>query len=158
MNADCVEKMMTMFKAAFVLSIACVLSTGAWAEPAPTAARPMAVLFFADWCYNCKQIKPKLAELEAAYGDRIRFERLDVTSDETKIGAREHAKALGIAPIYLANKGTGLVALIDTAHHKVGELRSTMSVEEMREALDDLVMTNAPPPSARVETGGVGIP
>lgn len=138
---------MKKLEAILFLVIACTLPTGAWAEKTPTQVRPMAVLFYADWCFNCKQIKPRLAELEAAYGDRIRFERLDVTSAESKVGARKHAGKLGIAPIYFANKGTGLVALIDTEHRKVGELRSTMSIEEMREALDRLLaMTDAPQP------------
>lgn len=113
---------------------------GAFAAVAMAAdTRPLAVLIYADWCYNCKMIKPRLAVLEAEYGDRIRFDRLDVSSDETKSGARKKAADLGILPLYFNNKGTGLVMLINTRREKIGELRHTLGDQEMRAALDALI-------------------
>ena len=55
-----------------------------------------------------------------------------------KVGARQKARNLGVLRTYFANKGTGLVALIDRRREKVGELRVGMSDEEMRAALDAL--------------------
>lgn len=97
--------------------------------------KPLAVLVFAQWCFNCKMILPRLEPLQKEFGDRIAFERLDVTNEETKQGARDKAKALGITPHYFANKGTGVVLLINRANEKVGELRYTLTDEQMREQL-----------------------
>lgn len=109
------------------------------AEEAPEVAdKPLAVLVFAQWCYNCKQILPRLEPLQAEFGDRIHFDRLDVTNEEAKSGARTKARELGISDLYFANKGTGLVMLVNRDREKVGELRYTQTDAEMREKLEAL--------------------
>lgn len=121
-------------------------------KPPTQAEKPLAVLIYADWCFNCKQIKPKLAALDLEYSDRVLFTNLDVTNADTKARAREKAKDLGIAPLYFANKGTGLVLLVNRKYEKVGELRYTLSDAEMRAALDALVADKpvpAPQPQPR---------
>lgn len=130
-----------------IVLLACgVGTTIALAAPAKKSAasvadleKPLAVLIYADWCYNCKQIKPRLALLDLEYSDRILFTNLDVTNEERKAKTREKAKALGIAPLYFSNKGTGVVLLVNRQREKVGELRYTLGDAEMRAALDALV-------------------
>lgn len=108
------------------------------AQAPDVSDKPLAVLVFAQWCYNCKQIVPRLGPLKAEFGDRVHFARLDVTNEEAKKGARATAKALGISKLYLANKGTGLVLLVDKNRKKVGELRYQQTDAEMREKLSRL--------------------
>ena len=136
--------MRKIFLIAGLLLSAGFMSTGFAQDTSPTASeaagseKPLAVLVYADWCFNCKMILPRLAPLKEAFSDRIRFERLDVTTPETKAGAKEKARALGILKPYLANKGTGLVLLINSENEKVGELRYTQTDEEMSEKLEAL--------------------
>lgn len=111
-------------------------------------SKPYAVLIYADWCYNCKQIVPRLDKLMPAYAGRIEFERFDVTDEQAKVRTRQRAKDLGIGAIYFANTGTGLVLLIDRERHKVGELRRTLSDGQIRTALDALAAGRPIPPSA----------
>ena len=128
---------MKMIWSVLLLSLGLVL-VPARAEAPDVSDKPLAVLVFAQWCYNCKQILPRLEPLKAEFGDRIHFTRLDVTNEEAKSGARALARDLGISKLYFANKGTGLVMLINTEREKVGELRYTQSDEEMREKLEAL--------------------
>lgn len=113
---------------------------------APPFERPMAVLAYADWCLNCKLIKPKLAVLKPEFSENVQWVKLDVTNKNTKKRAKALAKELGIARHYFANKKTGLVMLIDRAGEKVGELRHYLSEDEMRERLNAMVEGKVPAP------------
>ena len=117
------------------LALAPVLSSGTSIEP---LSKPYAILVYADWCFNCKQIIPRLDLLIPKYADRVEFERFDMTNEERKTRSRQRAKDLGVGPIYFANKGTGLVLLINRQREKVGELRYTLSDEQMVTALEAL--------------------
>jgi len=44
--------------------------------------------FYADWCGPCKTQDPILEDLEADYGDRVSFEKIDV--DEQQDVANEY--------------------------------------------------------------------
>jgi thiol-disulfide isomerase/thioredoxin len=112
-------------------------------------SKPYAILVYADWCFNCKQIVPRLDPLMPRYAQRIEFERFDVTNEERKARTRQRAKDLGVGPIYFANKGTGLVLLINRQREKVGELRYTLSDEQMKTALDALASERPIPASAQ---------
>lgn len=96
---------------------------------------PLAVLISADWCYNCKQIRPKLAEARKEFGDAIEFISLDVTDDARFAKARGEAERLGIGYLLQGQFATGWVALVDRSGHKVDELHQQMSVDQMQEAL-----------------------
>ncbi len=124
-----------------VLSLASYFpATYALDEPAAAQAdKPMAVLIYADWCFNCKMLLPRLEPLKKAYSDRIDFHRLDVTNEKRKKGAQQKARELGILKLYYANRGTGLAILVNKNHKKVGELRYTLTDEEMKEKLDALL-------------------
>jgi thiol-disulfide isomerase/thioredoxin len=108
------------------------------AATASAAGKPMAVWFYADWCTNCKLIAPKIAQVQPEFENEVDFVKLDVTNEERKTKTREIAKQRGIFPLYFNNKATGWIALIDSSGEKIGELRHTMTVEEMRAELSKL--------------------
>lgn len=131
------------------------LCLGTFAALVPAAAvdrlsKPYAILVYADWCWNCKQIGPRLDALMPAYAERIEFERFDVTDDDRKALTRQRAQQLGLGPIYFANKGTGLVLLISRDREKVGELRHTLDDQQMAAALDALAAGRPMPAPAPV--------
>lgn len=116
-------------------------------------SKPYAILVYADWCFNCKQIVPRLDKLIPHYAKRIEFERFDMTNDDRKARSRQRAKDLNVGPIYFANKGTGVVLLINTKREKVGELRYTLSDAQMKSALDALADGRPIPPSSQPHPG-----
>jgi thiol-disulfide isomerase/thioredoxin len=100
--------------------------------------KPMAVLFYADWCTSCKLLEPKYEPARAGLEDQIQFVKLDVTNEATQQKARATAQALGIGPLYTSNHATGWVALVDGEHVQVGELKYDESVDDMHAALEKL--------------------
>lgn len=118
-----------------ILVLSPTLATSA--EPAKPA-QPLAVLIAADWCYNCKQIKPKLAELRRRFESKINFVNLDVTDDARFLVAWQQAGALGIGYLLDGQFATGWVALIDRHGKKIGELHQEMGIDEMQSALQKL--------------------
>lgn len=132
---------MTSFK----ITIALLLSL--FAGVAGAASKPMAVWFYADWCMNCKMIAPKLEVVQPEFESKIDFIKLDVTNEERKAETKQRAKKLGILPLYLGNKATGWLALIDVNGKQVGELRHFMSEDEMRAALNKLLEPAAAVPA-----------
>ncbi len=128
------------------LALLPALSSGTAIEP---LSKPYAILVYADWCFNCKQIIPRLDKLIPKYADRIEFERFDMTNEDRKTRSRQRAKDLGVGPIYFANKGTGLVMLINKQREKVGELRYTLSDEQMVAALDAVAAGQPVPASSQ---------
>jgi thiol-disulfide isomerase/thioredoxin len=120
-----------------VLALCLLLSSSPTSALEPLS-KPYAILVYADWCFNCKQIVPRLDKLMPRYAQRIEFERFDMTDEQRKARSRQRAKDLNVGPIYFANKGTGVVLLIDRQREKVGELRYTLSDEQIEAALDAL--------------------
>src|SRR5690606_21820209 len=101
-------------RARIALALSCLwlcLAAPAAAQPDEPLSKPYAILVYADWCFNCKQIVPRLDRLMPHYAARIEFERFDVTDESRKARARQRARDLGVGPIYFANRGTGLVLL-----------------------------------------------
>ena len=47
-----------------------------------TASGLVLVDFWADWCAPCKMMNPVLEQLEATYGDRIKFGKLNVENNQ----------------------------------------------------------------------------
>ena len=77
-----------------MLLLGLVLALGPMAG-SQAADKPAAVLFHADWCLNCKLMKPRLATLQQQYGDRIEFIRVDYTTDAGRAEGKALAKGLG---------------------------------------------------------------
>lgn len=110
--------------------------------PALAEGKPAAVLFHADWCLNCKLMKPRLAALQQEYGDQVDFIRVDYTTDAARAEGKKLAKSRGFAKLYNENRATGWVALLAADGAEAGTLHVTMEDAEMRRALDDLVASN----------------
>lgn len=123
----------------FLSLVAMLGATFAWGAEAARPAQPLAVLIAADWCMNCKIIKPKLQEAYKGFEGKIRFATLDVTDDKTFIKAKQEAYALGVPKLLIGSFATGWVALYDRNGRQVGKLMQDMSVEDMRAALKALV-------------------
>ena len=111
--------------------------------PLQAQDKPAAVLFHADWCLNCKLMKPKLAALQADYGDRIEFMRVDYTTDAARVEGKAIAKARGFSALYAENRSTGWVVLLQPDGTETGTLTVTMEDEEMRQALDALLAASS---------------
>ena len=114
-------------------------SSLAWSAEPAKAAQPMAVLISADWCLNCKIIKPKLQEAYKDFQGKINFVSLDVTNDATFTKAQKQALQLGVPQLLNGSVATGWVALFDRHGKQVGKLMQDMSVEDMKAALKALV-------------------
>lgn len=131
-------------KAGLARLLLVVLSLGALAradagDPAAAAdPRPQAVWFYADWCMNCKLIAPKLKRLQPRFEERVRFVKLDLTADSRREQNRELAAAGGFLDLYVANRKTGWVALLDSSGAPVGELKAEMSLDELSSRLEQL--------------------
>ena len=119
--------------------IALLSSSFAWSAESSKTAQPMAVLISADWCFNCKIIKPKLQQAYKAFEGKINFVSLDVTDDKTFMKAKQQAFSLGVPQLLNGSVATGWVALFDNHGKQVGELKQEMSVPEMQKALQALV-------------------
>lgn len=102
------------------------------------AKQPMAVLIAADWCMNCKIIKPKLAEAYKDFAGKINFVSLDVTDDKAFFKAKHQAFELGVPQLLNGSFSTGWVALFDRHGKQVGRLMQDMSVDDMKTALKAL--------------------
>jgi thiol-disulfide isomerase/thioredoxin len=114
-------------------------SSLAWGAEAEKVKEPMAVLISADWCMNCKIIKPKLEEAYKDFQGKINFVSLDVTDDKTFFKAKHQAFVLGVPQLLNGSISTGWVALFDRHGKQVGKLMQDMSVEDMKSSLKALV-------------------
>jgi thiol-disulfide isomerase/thioredoxin len=120
--------LVALFSASLALSAAPAKST-----------EPMAVLISADWCMNCKIIKPKLQEAYKGFEGKINFTSLDVTDDKAFFKSKHQAFALGVPQLLNGSISTGWVALFDRHGKQVGRLMQDMSVADMQKALQALV-------------------
>lgn len=61
------------------------------------AAKPSAVMFYADWCPDCTRFKPTFASLADQYGKRISFLAVDVA----RLPHLEQNYGIGLIPTVL---------------------------------------------------------
>lgn len=104
-----------------VLLVMLVLSSlsGLYGSPT-TETKPLVVVVYADWCPLCQKLKPALALINEKYAGKIRFVRLDVTSEETAAKSMQQAKSLGLERFFEKNREkTSLVVIQDAAGHEV---------------------------------------
>lgn len=105
--------------------IVCLLMVMAFFVPRqivsqPQEKKPLVVVVYADWCPLCQKLKPVLALINDNYKDRIRFVRLDVTSEATTAKSRVLARNLGLEPFFDKYQGTtSLVVIQDASGHEI---------------------------------------
>jgi thiol-disulfide isomerase/thioredoxin len=61
------------------------------------ASRPSAIIFYADWCPDCRRFKPSFSSLAKAYGRNIQFLSVDVA----KLPELEEKYVIGLIPTVL---------------------------------------------------------
>jgi len=57
--------------------------------------------FWAPWCGQCKQLNPILEQVEAEWGDKVKFVKIDV-SEADGIGARYYVSLLPTVLLFTA--------------------------------------------------------
>ena len=68
----------------------------------------------------CQQLKPVLALMNERYDGRVRFVRLDMTSEKTAAEAERKADNAGLKSFFKANKEkTSLVMIQDASGHEI---------------------------------------
>lgn len=83
-------------------------------------ARPLVAVVYAEWCPMCQQLKPVLALMNERYDGKVRFVRLDMTSEKTAAEAERTADYAGLKSFFKANKEkTSLVMIQDASGHEI---------------------------------------
>ena len=80
-----------------------------FADEVLAAGRPVVVDFWAPWCGPCKAVEGALGELEAEYGDRVAFVKMNV--DEEPERAAEHG-VLSLPTVILFADGAAQVTVV----------------------------------------------
>lgn len=102
----------------------------------------LAVEFYADWCGNCKELMPKMAEIRKSYENkRVMVVRFDMTDDYTKAQASFMASYSGLGEVYKAGGGkTGFIALVDIKSKEIlGVINKKKTPEEITKLIEDAI-------------------
>ncbi len=103
-----------------LLLASAVFSVLAFSGSPSTENKPLVVVVYADWCPLCQKLKPALALINEKYAGKIRFVRLDVTSEETTAKSKQQAQSLGLEQFFEKNhERTSLVVIQDPSGHEV---------------------------------------
>lgn len=82
--------------------------------------KPMVVVVYADWCPYCQKLKPVLALINQKYQGKIRFVRLDVTSEATAAESQQEAQKIGLESFFKRYQGqTSLVVIRDSTGREI---------------------------------------
>ena len=128
----------------FVFSaMALMNSCLAWSAGPSKSKVPMAILIAADWCMNCKVIAPKLRDALKGLEQKVSFVNLDVTDDKHFFQSKQVVFHLGVPKLLQGKISVGWVALYDRHGRQVGKLMQDMSVDEMRQAIQQLSSDSA---------------
>ncbi len=97
----------------------------------------VAVNIHADWCNRSPTVGPIFSELVDGYGNRpILFVTLDITTDQTRLQARQLAANLDIPGVFDAPFESGMIKLID---RRRGELLVALTGEDQMPAMEGLL-------------------
>src|SRR5215467_14703553 len=110
------------------------------ALPQTHETRPQVAVVYADWCPLCQKLKPVLARINERYSKKIRFVRLDVTSEETAASAKVEAHNAGLESFFDENKErTSLVIIQDTSGHEIFRAYHDYDFQHYAKVLDQLL-------------------
>ncbi|HXB21768.1 MAG TPA: thioredoxin domain-containing protein [Candidatus Solibacter sp.] len=102
----------------------------------------MVLVVYADWCPLCQKLKPALALINEKYSGRIRFVRLDVTSEETTAKSKQRAQSLGLEQFFdKYHDTTSLVIIQDASGHEVFRALHDYDFQHYAKVLDQLLRT-----------------
>src|SRR5215467_2913318 len=103
-------------------------------------AEPLVAVVYADWCPLCQKLKPVLARINERYKGKIRFVRLDVTSEQTAATAKLEAHNAGLESFFDENKErTSLVIIQDTSRHEIFRAYHEYDFQHYAKVLDQLL-------------------
>jgi len=105
------------------------------------ACKLLGVVFYADWCSNCKAIAPSVMNLQEKLKDKpVTFLTFNLTNDETKVKSKELATQMGLTEVLENNRGTGYVLLLDPVSKKeLGKLTRKQSSDDMYKTVTQLI-------------------
>ena len=98
----------------------------------------LAVVFHADWCGTCEQLKEPVGEAAKALTDKpVLFVTFDLTDDDTQAQAELLAGALGLDDVWAEfGNRTGFVLLVD---RESGEVRDRLTVQQSSDEMIEVV-------------------
>ena len=112
------------------------------ALPQTRKAEPLVAVVYADWCPLCQKLKPVLARINERYNGKIRFVRLDMTSEKTVAAAKVEAHKAGLESFLDQNQEkTSLVIIQDIAGHEIFRAYHDYDFQHYASVLDDLLKT-----------------
>lgn len=110
----------------------------------PTENKPLVLVVYADWCPLCQKLKPVLALINEKYSGRIRFVRLDVTTEETTAKSKQRAQSLGLEKFFdKYHETTSMVMIQDASGHEVFKAWHDYDFQHYAKVLDQLLRTEA---------------
>src|SRR5215467_6721365 len=105
-------------------------------------AEPLVAVVYADWCPLCQKLKPVLARINERYNGKIRFVRLDMTSEKTAAAAKIEAHKAGLESFLDENKErTSLVIIQDPGGHEIFRAYHDYDFQHYASILDELLRT-----------------
>jgi thiol-disulfide isomerase/thioredoxin len=131
------KRLLTGLLTVFLLALT---SNIANAQQQKSADKPkiLGVLMYADWCGKCKELDPKLSEVQPQFqGQPILFTRFDMTNDFTTTQSEKLAGLLGIGDLFQQHKGsTGYMVLLDTQTNEVLKtLKHNQSEQDLKQEI-----------------------
>ena len=110
--------------------------------PQTPKAKPLVAVIYADRCPLCQKLKPVLARINERYHGKIRFVRLDVTSEKTAAEAKLEAHNAGLESFFDENKErTSLVIIQDTSGHEIFKAYHDYDFQHYTQVLDQQLRT-----------------
>lgn len=105
-------------------------------------AKPLVAVVYAEWCPMCQKLKPVLARINERYSGKIRFVRLDMTSEITAAQAQLEAHDAGLASFFNQNKEkTSLVIIQDSSGKEIFRAYHDYDFEHYATVLDQELRT-----------------
>ena len=113
-----------------------ILVFGFWGNTMAEEPKVVGVLFYADWCTNCKVLEPKLTAIKQEFADQpIIYERIDLTDSTTRKVSFADAKKKGLGLIARRyGRATGHMVLVNAESKEVlGRIFSGQSKAQIRQ-------------------------
>ena len=121
----------------FICAIAILVFSQVSAVPQTRETKPLVAVIYAEWCPMCQQLKPALALINERYNGKIRFLRLDMTSEQTAAEAKQKAYNAGLKSFFNENKEkTSLVIIQDASGHEIFRAYHDYDFEHYAKVLD----------------------
>lgn len=124
-----------------IRKLVCVVAIlGLWQVSAVSQTRetkPLVAVIYAEWCPMCQQLKPVLVLINERYNGKVRFLRLDMTSETTAAEAKQKAYNAGLKSFFNENKEkTSLVIIQDASGHEIFRAYHDYDFEHYAKVLD----------------------